>query len=232
MNLSELRAYVRTQTQTTSGELPDSTVDAYLQEAFNRTMSMENRWPFFQKNWQNTLPAGETSFALPGDVNIPGITALRFGDDYSVELMDHVTAEELFGGDASAKARPIRWSIWEGRAHLWPAANYDTDTTWKLSGYRLPADWISQGTSAEPDCDPRLHLPLAHFAIARAYAQQEDEVLDEKSMRRWYEDAEVARHQIMMPPRSRPMIMGRRFITPIGRGGGGGARAIVDTTGI
>lgn len=233
MNLSDLRSYVRTQTQTTSSELPNATIDIYLREAFDRTMAEENRWPFFQKEWEITLDAGETSFSIPGDVNKPGIVALRLGNEYSVELMDHVTAEELLGGEGVVRARPARWSIWGDTGYFWPQVNFATDTTWTLSGYRLPADWIADGDAAEPDCDERLHRALAHFAIGRAYAQQEDEVLEQASMERWGNDVAAVIEQIMRPTRSRPHIMGRRFITPIGRRGGHGyGRAVVDTTGL
>ena len=232
MNLSELRAYVRTQTQTTSGELPNSVIDSYLQEGFNRTIALENRWPFYQKDWEIVVDAGDVSFPVPGDVNQPGIVALRNKDEgYSIELMDHVTAEEIYGHGVVSSI-PRRWSLWGDTAYFWPAVAADTEVTWKLSGYRLAADWIAGGDASEPDCDSRLHRPLAHYAIALAYAAQEDETLDEKAMRRWYDDVMSVREQIMSPPRARPLVMGRRFITPIGGRGSSRNRAIVDTTGL
>lgn len=232
--LSELRDYVRSQTQTTSSELPDAVLDDFLQEAYNRTIAHENRWPFFQKTWDLTLSAGATTMALPGDVSQPGITALRSVEDRtSFDMMDHVSAEELFGYDQSATTRPIRWSLWEDTIYLWPAVDYATDKAYKLTGYRLPSDWISAGASSEPDCDPRMHRCLAHFAIALAYQQQEDEQLADYAMQRWWNDFEIIHRQIMLPPRQRPAIFGKRFISPIGgRRGGLSARAIVDTSGL
>lgn len=233
MNLSDLRSYVRTQTQTLASELPDSTIDIYLQEAFNRTINLENRWPFYEKQWDIPVPAGEYTFTLPGDVSQPGIVALQHSTDgYTVDLMDHAQAQELFAGDGLVTSQVFRWSLWAGEGYLWPQIDYSDEVIWKLQGYRLPTDWISQGSAASPDCDSRLHQPLAHYAIALAYAQQEDEVLERSSMERWQNDVMLAREQIMLPPRARPVIMGRRFTSPIGRGRGGGVRGVVDTTGL
>ena len=68
MTLADLREYVRTQTQTTSAELPNTTVDIYLQEAFDRTIAMENQWPFFEETWALYI-AREHSRAL-GHVHV------------------------------------------------------------------------------------------------------------------------------------------------------------------
>ena len=76
MNLSDLRNYVRTQTQTIQSELPDSTVDLYLQEAFNRTVAYENQWPSYEKTWELTQLAGSATIDQPGDINVPAITGL------------------------------------------------------------------------------------------------------------------------------------------------------------
>ena len=56
--LVDLRSYVRTQTDTISTELPDSTIDNYLQEAFNRTINAETQWPFYEQSWTGTQTAG------------------------------------------------------------------------------------------------------------------------------------------------------------------------------
>ena len=74
--LAELRAIVRTQTQTDSADLPDVTIDVYLQQAFERTIAGETRWPFYAKSWPLIQNPTESSIVLPGDVNVPGIMAL------------------------------------------------------------------------------------------------------------------------------------------------------------
>ena len=86
-----------------------------------------------------------------------------------------------------------------------------------MTGFRRPIDWIAAGPSAVPDCDERLHRAFAHYAVALAYAQQEDVELENDYMGRWLRDVEMARGAIMEPLRDRPLIMGPHRWSRIGR---------------
>jgi len=222
MRLSDLRNYVRRQTQTVASELPDATIDAFLQEAFNRTIAAENQWPYYEKTWQIDQQIGQRKFTLPNDVNVPAITGLFSVEpdtkvDYRVELMSHVVAAEQYTEvTATSSARPRHFSVWAREVYLWPALEPTEVTPWALTGFRLPIDWIAVGPESEPDCDPRLHQALAHYAVALAYAQQEDETLESTYMQRWQLDVEAARGAIMEPSQDRPLVMGPHRITPIG----------------
>ncbi len=210
MKLTDLRAYVRRQTETTEGELPNVTIDAFLREAFNRTIAMENQWPFYEKTWQLTQVNGTSQITLPGDANPPAFTGLYHQTDkYRVELMAHSQALEFYGGMLAGTAAPYEaFSVWSGKIHLWPEVVIATNQPWNLVGFRKPADWLAQGAEAEPDCDERLHMPLCHYAIALAYAQQEDEQLEGQYMKRYEIDVMAARSAIMEPAQDRPLIMG------------------------
>lgn len=207
--LAELRDYVRVQTETTASELPDSTINSYLREAFNRTLGAENRWPFYEESWLLTQGIGQATITLPGDVNTSSIVSLT--DDLSgrrLTLTDHETAEDNYSSASVASGRPMHFSLWGRVITLWPHLTPTTPQTYSLRGYRLPVDWVSLGPSSPPDADDRLHWPLAHYAIALAYLQQEDEVLEATYMARWQRDVEVARRSIMEPARPSPMQMG------------------------
>lgn len=212
--LTELRNYVRNQTQTTSGELSNSTIDDFIQEAFDRTIAMENQWPFFEETWSLTQTAGAVTMTFPTDAHIPGIVSLfcveNTDNPYRVELISHSTARELYDTGTPNSLVYRRFSVWDGLIYLWPNVTKSEDFSWELTGFRRPTDWISDGTdgSVTPDCDARLHRCLAHYAIALAYAQQEDEQLEEKYMTRWSMDLEAARTAIMEPAQDRPLIMG------------------------
>lgn len=217
MKLSELREVVRTQTETVSNELPDSTIDWYLRQAYDRTIAFDNEWPFFQKTWFIELPIGEASFALPADVNEPGLQSLRHVDrGYRLEMMSHNEADEWFGYLDPAMTYPVYYSVWEHKIWLWPKMTYATAVPYELRGHRLPVDWIALGPDGEPDCDERLHRPLTHYAIALAYAQQEDDELEDVYMRRWNQDINRIVPSIIQPVHNRPLVMGPRTRTPIG----------------
>jgi hypothetical protein len=97
------------------------------------------------------------------------------------------------------------YSIWGNELFLWPAATYTDPVNYRLRGYRYAPLWLD--VNQEPDCDPRLHLPLTHYAVALAYAQQEDEVLEATYMARWQADVEMAHRAIMDPVHHRPLTM-------------------------
>lgn len=217
MNLTELRDYVHRQTQTTTGDLADSTIDWYLQQAFERTINGETLWPFLESEWPLSLAAGQYQMALPGNVNEAGIISL-FDADRGVRLQWVAAewAEDRFrerptwnGVDWDADAVPLVpqlwYSVWGRQITIWPITVSATDArTFTLRGYRQVLNWLN--ANSEPDCDPRLHGCLVHYAVALAYAQQEDEILETTYMDRWQRDVELARRAIMEPRHQRPLI--------------------------
>lgn len=213
--LDELRERVRDQTETTSSELTNPTIDSWLQEAYNRTIAGETQWPFFEHTWEPIQAAGDS--VIPEPVDCQEIVSLVDPDNgYRLEMMNYENAENLFLGTLTSVGNPVAFSPWSGELVLWPPITYEEPKTWRLRGFRKPSDWIALGGSAEPDCDSRLHLALANYAIALAYAQQEDMELEQNYMDRWMRDVEMARGAIMGADFHRPLILGRRRVTPIG----------------
>jgi len=231
VNLADLRNYVRTQTQTTTGELPDTTIDPYLREGFNRTVAYENQWPWFEKTWVLAQPANTGTIPLPGDVNTSAVVGLLDANGWRINFRSQSTAEESWAGAPGAHGgRYVEASIWAREINLWPAGPASEELTYQLTGFRLPIDWMLGGPASEPDIDPRLHAPLAHYAIALAYAQQEDDTLEQQYMQRWQKDVEQVRSAIMEPSQDRPLIMGPQWVSPIGHGGSHWPYSIVINT--
>jgi hypothetical protein len=213
--LDDLRVVVRTQTETTAAELPNSTIDWYIRQAFERTIAAENTWPSYETDWVATLPAGERAIPIPLDCNRASIRSLSDSSESATRpalrltMIDHETAEDLYGVNGTAYVvDPFEYSLWGANIYLWPLPSYAEDRTFLLRGNRYPTDWIAAGDNSPVDADPRLHYPLAHYAIALAYAQQEDETLEDVYMKRWQMDVEAARQAIMEPPRQQPMRFG------------------------
>jgi hypothetical protein len=216
--LAELRTYVRTQTETTSAELPNATIDRYFQEAFNRTISVETGWPFFEEVWIVTQTAGDAFAPLPVDVD--GISSLKdvVNHNFRLTMIDYDEAEDQYFRTVATTGEAYEYSVWKSIIYFWPAITFTVDREYSMRGYRKPSDWIAVGDAGVPDCDTRLHLPLAHYAIALAYAQQEAADLEAEYMQRWQMDSEAARSAIMDPSHHLPLIMGPNRITRIGHG--------------
>lgn len=216
--LTELYAKVRSQTDTDSAELPDALLSQYLEEAFNRTIAAENLWPSYEQVWDLTLTAGETTIALPGDVNEPGIIGLwDVANEYRLVLLSFEKGLDFLSNRFSGSAfGPHAYALWAGEIKLFPAGlTFSEDKEYKLYGYRRAAAWPTS-SSGSPDCDERLHLALAHYATALAYAREEDEVLERNYMERWQRDVEMARQAIMDANRQRPLVMGPHFAPVVG----------------
>ena len=212
--LVELQDYVRTQTETTDAELPDSTIRQYLREAFTRTISAETEWPFYEQTWAPIQVAGQFSMPKPPDVD--GIASLidPSNYDYRLTMVDYDKAEDLYWRVTANPDYCVDYSLWGDQIYLWPQTTFAEDRTYRMRGYRKSKDWVTD--NSDPDCDPRLHIPLAHYAIALAYAQQEADGLEDQYMKRWQADVELVRRAIMDPQHQRPLVMGPTRFTPIG----------------
>jgi len=208
VNLQQLREYVRVQLDVDEEELPNALLDSYFTEAFLRTISMENRWPFYESRWTVNKVADTATIPLPIDCDAAGIVALiDQTNGYRLMQVGYELAEDNFVGMWSSSSNPMYYSIYGNALTLWPTPPTDFARQFSLRGYRLPQDWVSQGAGSEPDCDVRLHQLLAHYAIALAYAQQEDEVLEDTYMKRWQASYLAAHNAICNPRHHQPLIL-------------------------
>jgi hypothetical protein len=204
VNLQGLRDYIRMQLDMDDEELPNGMLDSYLGEAFIRMMSMENRWPSLEARWTAAQVGTNPDIALPPDCDPAGLFSVIDADSgMRLVQVSNEQAEDNFSQIATTTT-PVYYTIWGGVLRLRPDPGVDRQL--QLRGYRYPREWISEGAGAEPDCDPRLHILLAHFAIALSYAQQEDEVLEDTYMKRFMAGFSAARNAICNPRHNRPLV--------------------------
>jgi hypothetical protein len=180
-------------------DLPDSILNMYLQEAFDRTMAMTNQWPRQETVWAVTLLPGNTSLTLPSDLNLPSIiSVLDIARGYRLAYMSQELAEQNYASLTQATdTNPLYYSVWGGLMYLWPRLTKTDPYSIVLRGHRQPV-W-DNAASAIPDLDSRLHATLAYFALGLAYAQQEDDVLEAAYMGRWSRDVAQQMKMIMEP---------------------------------
>jgi hypothetical protein len=217
VNLQQLRDFCRAQLDVDEEEYPNALIDTYLTEAYIRTMAMETEWPFLEHRWVVTKPAGVNTIDIPSDCDPAGIRALIDDDsNYRLTQIGNELAEDSFNSGALV-ARSLFYSLYGTQIVLWPSATSDV-RTYRLRGQRMAnGDWINGGAGAEPDCDVRMHMLLAHYAIALMYANQEDEVLEDVYMKRWQAGFAAIRHAIMAPRTHSPVVLngGLRSMYPI-----------------
>jgi hypothetical protein len=190
-------------------ELPDAILNIYLQEAFDRTMAFDNRWPRYEKIWALAKVIGADMITLPADLNLPSIiSVISATDNFRLTMANHENAEDNFAPLYQAGTRvgtPAYYSIWAGQMYLWPSVATDQSYDLILRAYRQPV-W-SNGASDIPDLDTRLHATLAYFAISLAYAAQEDEILEGVYLARWERDLRNQMRTMLEPIHHRPLVM-------------------------
>jgi hypothetical protein len=198
MTRDELIQAVRSQTDLDEGDLPEDLIETYLLEAFQRTAALERHWPSHQAEWEYQING--TGFANL-DPQTAEISSVYFKDNGArLQFADHElvrTVTDFYG--------PRFFSTWGGKIYVWPVP--EEETTFVVSGFRRPSSgWLNQ-PSSQVDLDERLHISLFHYAVALAYAQQEDPELESAYMRRWEMLTRAIREDIMKGGVYRPMIL-------------------------
>lgn len=210
MNLQQMRDLVRTQLDLDDTDLPNLLLDAYLQEGYDRAIELEQRWPFFASQWDINFDANGVA-PMPVDAN--HVLMMTAGG----RILDRIDARQAFEwftpdtiGSASA------WTQINRQLQVYPAPG-DVLAV-HATGYRMGSDWIGEGASGECDADRRLHIPICWYACSLAYAQQEDEVLEQTYLNRFKEGAALARDIIMRPEPTAPLQLShtsyRRPVVP------------------
>lgn len=193
MNLDEVRSFVRTQLDLDPTDLPDTLLDVYVQDGFDRTIAIEQRWPFYESLWTATIGV-DGKGTMPVDARV--IEELIGVGGRVLMHVDFRYAAEWFG-TTTPVGNPQYWTTINRQLRVWPAPSSPQDLS--AHGYRMSADWIRDGASAEVDADRRLHIPVCWYACSLGYAQQEDEVLEGTYLGRFKESASIAREAIMRP---------------------------------
>lgn len=220
MDVQSLRDYVRNHLEMDDEELPDSLLNVYLQDAFERTMSRSNRWPRYEKTWPVSKVVGDETVSLPDDLLVSSIMSVVNGI-HQLTYLTQENVENMFSQAAPPTVgTPVYYSIWGRQLSLWPTPGIDATYDMVVRGYRQPV-WTNEA-SAIPDLDERLHLALAYYAMGLCYSQQEDEILEGVHMARWERDCATTMSALLDPPRMRPLIMNGA------RGGLGGNSYVIN----
>ena len=209
MDVGTIKSYVHNQLEMDDEELPDALLDIYLQDAFDRTMAFDNRWPRYENTWDLSMVTGANTITLPSDLNRPSISSvIATHDGYKLAMISPGNAEQQFlnANQTVPTGTPIYYSLWQNLMTLWPAPFEDSlPFNVAVRAYRQPV-WTN-GASVIPDMDDRLHITLAYFAISLVYAQQEDEILEGVYLARWQRDLSQQMKAILEAPHNRPLVM-------------------------
>jgi hypothetical protein len=204
MIVQQLRNAVRLQLDLETTELSDTLIDLYLVEAFQQTTANENRWPWLETSWSVYATADGAPVPLPDGFGVAA--SVISSDGVALDHISHEDAEEHFAGDDDGGI-PFAYSLWGDGLYLWPRCN--ADLAYTVRGWRQLSEEWSTFSGATPDCDARLHPSMVHYAISRAYAGQEDEVLSNLYLQTWKQMTAVTMTAIMRARYQGRVIVGR-----------------------
>lgn len=215
--LGELQNHVRGVLDVDSTDLPSAILNVWLQDAYNRQIAMEQRWPFFEVTTSLTAVAEQRTYAISSIAgDLLTVSAViddgTVGPGYQLRLVRHDDIQSRMVGTLDSPSQPLFYSKRGSSIHLWPKP--DAAYSYVVLGQRGPTDWILGGTGEEPDSDSRLHLPMADWALARYFHQQEDGEMAQVYEQAFRDGTALAHDAIMAVDEEYPMILGRGLGAP------------------
>lgn len=215
ITLAQLRTQVRNMVDLDETDLPDSIVDQFAREGFQRIYSLERRWPYLQETYSFNTVANQREYTIStiGDIReiISVVDTSQSGA--RLTLIPYDNAEEIWLGNTDVPSRPYFYSFWDKKLQLW--AKPDAIYPITVRAYRNPVyTWLTT-TSETIDLDEWFHALLPYFVIARVYQRQEDSDLSAMYMRSFEEGVGLARRDLMKASSAQPVIMsaGRQYPT-------------------
>lgn len=213
MNLGDIRSKVRSITDMDTIDLPNDLLDMYAKDGYQRMISLERRWPFFQKSYTLSTVAEQRDYSISsiGSGDALEITSIVDGTSggQRLTLISHEDAEAVWSGTSDTPGRPLHFSFWADELYIWPKP--DTVYTLSLRGYRKPIDWAAN-TTTEIDADARLHQAVVYYTVAQVYQLQEDVELSSFYRNSFDEAVRIVASDIMRPSSHRPLVLsGSRF---------------------
>ena len=215
ITLTQLRTQVRNMVDLDETDLPDSIVDQFAREGFQRIYSLERRWPYLQETYTFNTVANQREYTVAtiGDIREIISVVDTSTSGARLTLIPYDNAEEIWLGNTDVPSRPYFFSFWDKKLQLW--AKPDAIYPITVRAYRNPLyTWLTN-VDETIDLDEWFHALLPYFVIARVYQRQEDSDLSAMYMRSFEEGVGLARRDLMKASSAQPVIMsaGRQYPT-------------------
>jgi len=205
--LQQIRDYVRSHIDLEVEDLPDAVLDVFIREGSKRVERAEKRWPFYEAEYTLNTVASTEDYDIEDTfgVTLSEITSIVTPSHGPIKWIGRDVGDTHFPLDTATTGEPVAWSEWGGSLRLYPTP----DAVYSLSvrGYRESTDWIAEGAGGEPDLPDDLHNCVAQWALARAYAQQDDPEMAQLFERQFADELNFFRRRFNDTPPAQPLIM-------------------------
>lgn len=206
MTLQQMRDYIRLHLDLDEDDLPNTLVDIFIREGSKRVERAEVRWPFYEATYPLATAPGVADYdktAISDELDqITALSNPTFGMLNWIGEQDYL---DLLQRYPSTTSRPIYFSEWANTLSLFPTPNDVYNLT--IRAYRKPNDWVAEGAGGTPDLPDELHNTVALWAMAKAYAQQEDPELQALYERQFSDELNEFRRRLNITPLSQPLVL-------------------------
>ena len=215
MSLTDVRLMVRNISDLDTTDLPNSVLDDFVKEAFQRIIVLERRWPKYQETYTFNTVVNQRPYTIATIGDIREVISLvdTSTSGSRLTMIPYDNAEEIWLGNTDVASRPYFYALWDSALHLY--AKPDAVYSITVRAYRNPLyTWLT--TITDPiDCDEWFHILLVYFVLSRVYQRQEDPELSQMYLKSFEEGVAMARRDLMKTPSARPMLLsgGRQYPT-------------------
>ena len=181
--LSELRSAVRDQLQCSTTELPDGTIDRWLDQASAHIHSYTD-WNWLDTTWELSTASIYTDYSqiVDADGYVPKHPRNILIGDNRLEWISEEELRHAIGLWGASESEPTHWSTRAGRT-LILAPQPDQAYSLTITGFRARKDWTSDGVAANtPDMPDDFDSLLEFYALFRGYMRKRD---PETAMTHW-----------------------------------------------
>ena len=215
ISLNTLRSQVRTMADLDEVDLPDTIVDQFAREGFQRIYALERRWPYLQETYTFNTVVGQREYTISTIGDIREIISVldTSSSGARLTLIPYDNAEEIWLGNTDVPSRPYFYSFWDKKLQLW--AKPDAVYPMTVRAFRNPVyTWLSDPDETI-DLDEWFHALLPYFVLGRVYQRQEDAQLSQMYLNSFEQGVGLARRDLMKASSAQPVIMsaGRQYPT-------------------
>lgn len=205
MTVQELRDHVRTWLDADEEELPNALLDVFRVEAERRFQQASQAWSFYETGTSFATIGGTGSYTWSSINSTLAEPIAIEGDRWILQPRPH---EEMTAAFAATDTRgePTWWSSWGGSLYLWPIP--DIVYTMSVRYMRKPIVTVSGGDI--PDLPDEFHPLIANWMVARAYQQQDDEIMARELVASVEQQFALLRRRYEAPYRVRAVLNGKR----------------------
>jgi hypothetical protein len=193
--LSEIRDWVRQQTLIETDDWSNAKVDNTINQGI-RELAVRFSWPFLagSANLDVTDGTAEYTFDTITDFTGTGVKLFKIAaivDNsrrFRVQEISAADAFNMYGGDMPDAQEAQMFYIWGESIFLVPTPDTTEVSAYTVYYYRSPTELTNDTDS--PEWDPRFHMVVADYAIARVWGREEEVGKEQASDERFDEGIE------------------------------------------